>query len=60
MPLIKDIDIALAEYMYEEFIVKGVQHTYKDVAAVLSKRLESIEEESAASFMDIDDGDLPF
>ena len=39
MPLIKDIDIALAEYMYEEFIVKGVQHTYKDTAAVLSKRL---------------------
>ena len=39
MPLTKDIDIALAEYMYEEFIVKGVQHTYKDAAAVLSKRL---------------------
>ena len=26
MPLTKDIDIALAEYMYEEFILKGVQH----------------------------------
>jgi len=39
MPLFKDIDIALAEYMYEEFIVKGVQHTYKDAAAVLSNRL---------------------
>ena len=39
MKLEKDIDIALAEYLYEEYVIKGFKHTYKDAAAVLSKRL---------------------
>lgn len=39
MPLLQDIDLALAEYLYEEFVIKGVEHTYKDTAAILSERL---------------------